>query len=79
MQQLTPQQAVIWVLVMAWTLFWKGLALWKSAKHDQRNWFIAILALNTFGILELLFLFRFAKKPMKVEELQFWKNKSHTK
>lgn len=59
-------------ILLIWSLIWKGLALWRTAKSDQRNWFIAILVLNTMGILEIAYLFYFAKKRMKLEELKFW-------
>lgn len=64
--------------LMAWVIAWKGLALWNAAKNSQRNWFMAILALNgiTVGILEIIYLFRFAKKKMTLDDLQFWKSKS---
>ncbi len=62
-------------LLFIWQLLWKGLALWKSAKQNQRNWFIAIIILNTLGILEIIYLFKFAKKPMKIQELMFWESK----
>lgn len=48
-------------LLAIWSLFWKGLALWKSARNDERYWFIALLVINTAGILEMLYLFLFAK------------------
>ena len=59
-------------LIFLWSLLWKGVALWKAVKLGQRNWFIVILIVNTVGILELIYLFGFAKKKMKVEELKFW-------
>ncbi len=52
------------VLMLLWSLLWKGLALWKSARNDQRYWFVAILLTNTVGILELLYLFVFAKQKL---------------
>lgn len=58
--------------VFLWSLLWKGLALWKATKLDQRNWFIVLLIVNTVGIVELAYLFFFAKKKMKIEELKFW-------
>jgi len=59
--------------IFLWSLLWKGLALWRASKLGQRNWFIVILIVaNTLGILELVYLFGFAKKKMKVEELKFW-------
>lgn len=52
-----------------WSIIWKGLGLWRSAHAKQQYWFIAILILNTVGILEIIYLFRFAKKKMTVKEL----------
>lgn len=51
-------------LLFVWSIFWKGLALWKSARNDERYWFIALLLINTVGILELLYLFIFAKNKL---------------
>lgn len=59
--------------VFLWALLWKGLALWKAAKLDQRNWFIVLLIVNAVGILEIVYLFWFAKKRMKLNDLMFWK------
>ncbi len=56
-----------------WSLVWKGLALWRAAKKNQKNWFVAILVLNTVGVLEIVYLFYFAKERMKLNELAFWK------
>ena len=45
-----------WFLV-AWSLIWKGLALWVAVRRRQRGWFIALLILNTIGILEIIYIF----------------------
>ena len=45
-----------------WSLFWKGLALWHAARLSHRKWFIAMLLLNTVGILDILYLYVFSKK-----------------
>ncbi len=50
---------------MLWGLFWKGWALWRAAKNDSRGWFIALLLINTMGILEILYLFVFGGKEKK--------------
>lgn len=67
-------------VLLIWSIVWKGLALWNAAKNGQKNWFIAmfiiILVINTAGILEIIYLFRFAKKRMTLNDLQFWKSKS---
>ncbi len=62
-------------ILVLWGIIWKGLALWRASKQDQRNWFIAILVLNTLGILEIIYLFKFAKKKMELRELKFWQPK----
>ena len=49
------------VLLICWTVVWKGLALWSAAREDSRAWFIALLLINTLGILEILYLFVFRK------------------
>ena len=51
-------------LLALWSLFWKGLALWKAARNDERYWFVALLLVNTAGILEMLYLFIFAKQKL---------------
>ncbi len=50
--------SIILVLVF-WELFWKGIALWKAARNDQKYWFIAMLVLNTAGILPILYIYIF--------------------
>ena len=72
LSQISP--AVLFVLFL-WSILWKGLALWKAVKSDQRNWFIVMLVVNTVGILEIVYLFFFAKKKMKLSELKFWESK----
>ena len=59
-------------IIFLWSLLWKGLALWRSAGSHQKIWFIAMLILNTVGILEIVYLFGFATKKMKPSELMFW-------
>lgn len=47
----------LFLLILAWSILWKGLALWRAAKRDDMWWFIAFLFLNTIGILEIIYLF----------------------
>lgn len=56
-----PVNQVAFAALAVWSLIWKGFALWKAARNSQRNWFVAILILNTFGILEIIYLFYFSK------------------
>ena len=52
----------LFVLVILWSVVWKGWALWKSARAGSKPWFIALLVVNTLGILEILYIFVFSKK-----------------
>lgn len=64
------------IILAVWTLFWKGLALWRASKNNQKYWFIAILIINTVGILEIVYLNWFAKKKRfweKILEKLPWK------
>ncbi|MHB9019881.1 MAG: DUF5652 family protein [Minisyncoccota bacterium] len=56
------QNPFLFSLVLAWALTWKGIALWKAAKADSRNWFIALMVINTMGLLEIAYIYYFGKK-----------------
>jgi len=69
---------VVWLniaiyVLFIWSTFWKGLALWRAGQLKQRNWFVVMLILNTVGILEIVYLFRFAKRRMTFAEMKTWK------
>jgi len=49
------------ILLIIWSLIWKGFALWKSARLNQPIWFVVLLVVNTFGILEILYIFVLSK------------------
>lgn len=49
------------VLLLLWSIFWKGLALWHAAKRGEKIWFIVFLLLNTVGVVEILYLVFVAK------------------
>ncbi len=51
--------------LIVWTLYWKYRALWLAAKKDSRGWFLAMLILNTVGILEILYIYVFSKEETK--------------
>lgn len=61
-QFLIDNSWVIW-LALAWTLPWKAVALWKSARANQLPWFVVFMIVNTLGLLEILYIFAFAPKP----------------
>jgi methionyl-tRNA synthetase len=50
------------LIISAWTIVWKGLALWRAAKNNQKYWYVGLLVINLFGIPEAVYLVWFAKK-----------------
>lgn len=53
--------APILPLLLLWSIFWKGLALWHSGRRGEPIWFVVLLLVNTVGILEIVYLFAVAK------------------
>jgi len=60
-----PMVGVAFAIVLVWSIFWKGLALWHSAQHKQPVWFVIMLLVNTVGILEIIYLFGVLKLQFK--------------
>lgn len=58
-----PAWSAGFLLLLVWSLFWKGFALWYSTKRGEKWWFIAFLVINTAGILEIVYIFFIAKIP----------------
>ena len=52
----------ILVLIMLWTIPWKGVALWKAARLSHKWWFVVLLIVNTVGILDIIYIFLIARK-----------------
>lgn len=53
--------APVILLLVLWSIVWKGLALWHAARRGQYWWFFFLLVINTAGILEIIYLFFIAK------------------
>lgn len=64
-------------LVLVWSLIWKGIALWKAAKKNNKYWFVAILVINTVGIFEILYIFLFSKINITNKNISIKKNKKY--
>ena len=60
--QFIQQNWWVIVLIYLWSLFWKAIALWKAARTNQKVWFVVFLFVNTVGVLEILYIFYFAKQ-----------------
>ena len=53
-----------WVLLLVavWTLPWKAVAFWEAARRNELGWFIALLLINTIGLLEIFYIFVITKQ-----------------
>ncbi len=65
----------ILVILIIWTLLWKGLSLWKSARLNQPIWFVILLIINTLGILEIIYLIMYSQHSIKEKTIQKRKSK----
>ncbi|MFA5384660.1 MAG: DUF5652 family protein [Eubacteriales bacterium] len=61
--QMIQHNPLLFSLLIAWSLLWKALALWHSARSTQTVWYIVLCIVNTVGILEIIYLLFFRKKP----------------
>lgn len=59
---MSPTLGFIVALIFIWNIVWKGIALWKAAKNNDKAWFVALLVINTLGILEIFYVYVFSKR-----------------
>ena len=60
-----PNLLVLWLVIslaVAWSMAWKGVALWRAGKNGHLVWFIVLFIVNTLGILEIIYIFAFSRK-----------------
>jgi len=61
-QELLGSNQGLWLtLAVLWSLPWKGVALWKAAHREEKWWFVALLIVNTLGLLEIAYIFLIAR------------------
>jgi hypothetical protein len=59
------------IVILVWTLIWKLMAMWKSAKNSHLVWFIVLAIFNTVGILPILYIYVFSDlKDFKKKNLK---------
>ena len=63
------------LFLLIWSMIWKGIGLWRASRQEQRNWFIAMLVVSSFGILEIIYLFFFSRKKLSLKEIKSWVGK----
>lgn len=57
------------VLIFIWSITWKGMALWKASRLSHKHWFIILLIANTFGILDIIYIY-FVSRKYTVETIE---------
>ncbi|MBI2598887.1 hypothetical protein HYW40_01595 [Candidatus Curtissbacteria bacterium] len=60
---------ILFAIGFIWTMAVKGFALWRASQYKQLYWFVAILILNTLGVLEIIYLLAFAKKRLTFSQI----------
>jgi hypothetical protein len=58
------------IIIIIWSLLWKCYSVWLAAKNNDKKWFVALVILNTAGILDMIYVFGVAKKK--------WSDIKHT-
>ena len=77
MEEFIQQHPFMFLGIIIWSLIWKGFALWKAARLNNKWWFVALLILNTVGILEIFYLFIFSKKVVLSKDKQEIQSKNN--
>lgn len=49
-------------LAVAWSLPWKGVALWRAAQNRDKRWFVVLLLVNTLAVLDILYIYIWGKR-----------------
>lgn len=68
-------------ILAIWAIPWKIYAVWLACKRDQKKWFVLLLLINTVGILEIIYIFKVAKKSwteVKHDFMHTWNLFKHT-
>jgi len=70
LEELLLMNIAVLIILIIWSVIWKGIALWKCGKQNQLTWFVVLLILNTGGILPIIYLlfFQKSKKTAKVKK-----------
>lgn len=53
------------VLLVLADVILRGMGMWRAAKKGQQGWFVAMLVINSVGILPVVYMLFFEKKGKK--------------
>ncbi|OGI60631.1 hypothetical protein A2641_01855 [Candidatus Nomurabacteria bacterium RIFCSPHIGHO2_01_FULL_37_25] len=63
--------SVLTAILVLWAIPWKIYAVWIAVKNDHKKWFVALLLLNTLGILEIYYIFKIVNKSWAEVKVDF--------
>jgi hypothetical protein len=75
MNNSNPGFLIFLFFIALWQFFWKVIAVWRSARENQKGWFAGLILLfyfNTLGLPEIIYLFWFSKRRLTIDELASW-------
>jgi len=64
----SPNFILYLIPFIIWDAVWRGIALWKSGRNNQLAWFIALLLVNSLGILPIVYIAFFQNKDKDMEK-----------
>jgi len=50
--------SIIIILLLVWEIYWKAHALWIAARKGDKNFYIALLIINSLGIFPIYYLYK---------------------
>ena len=54
------------IVITVWELVWKLIGMWKAGKNNQLTWFIVMGLINSVGIIPIVYIIFFQKKPRRI-------------
>ena len=60
-----PWLIPLFLVLAAWDLAWRGVALWRAGKNAHLAWFVCLFIFNTLGILPIIYIFAFSEKKKR--------------
>jgi hypothetical protein len=62
------QLFILFLFLTIWSLVWKIFAVWKAVREGAKPWYIAMMILNTAGILEIIYIFFVSRRKRSQKE-----------
>ncbi len=57
------------IILVIWETVWKLIAMWKAGRNNHLAWFICIALINTVGILPIVYILMYRKKPNSLNKI----------